>query len=224
VTAQRQNSTTRSPDVAEEKLEDRSGTNNLNAFGLLGPTDGVTNRCGLVGSRGGNECVRHFLKQLGRNATNLLHHFGGVARKMAAQHLENAARMLQRRIALGETQAVALVEPALRIVGALLFVPARKKTGRPFLGVAKIFAQNAGGISEVHHIIAKEKVVLDNVPDECAQKRDVAAGTDRHPNVGQGTGAGKSWIDMDNGRAALFCLHHPAETNRVRLGHGRAFD
>src|SRR4029434_4688000 len=29
---------------------------------------------------------------------------------------------------------------------------------------------------------------------------------------------------MDDGRAALFGFHHPAETDRVRLSHGRAFD
>jgi hypothetical protein len=29
---------------------------------------------------------------------------------------------------------------------------------------------------------------------------------------------------MNNGRAALLCFHHPAETDRVTFGHGRAFD
>jgi len=62
------------------------------------------------------------------------------------------------------------------------------------------------------------------VPDESAQKRDVSAGADRHPNVGQRTGARKSWIDMNNGRAALFCFHDPAEADRVGFGHGGAFD
>src|SRR5947199_204585 len=91
---------------------------------------------------------------------------------MAPQNLENTARMLQSRIPFGKTQPVALVEPALLVVGALLFVPAGEKAGRAFVRVAELFAQNAGGIGEVHHIIPKEKVDLDNMPDEYPQKRE----------------------------------------------------
>src|ERR1044071_7960959 len=29
---------------------------------------------------------------------------------------------------------------------------------------------------------------------------------------------------MNNSRAALLCFHHPAETDRVTFGHGRALD
>src|SRR5207248_6034582 len=95
VTAQRQNPTSRSPDIAEQKLEDRCGANNLNAFGLLGPTDGVTNRCGLIGTRGGGKSISHFVKQRRRDAANFLDHLGRIARKVAPQYLENTARMLQ---------------------------------------------------------------------------------------------------------------------------------
>ena len=76
----------------------------------------------------------------------------------------------------------------------------------------------------MHHVIAKEKIVLDNVPDEAAEKCDVAAGADRHPDIGQRARARKSWIDMDDGRAALLRFHHPAEADRMRLRHRRAFD
>ena len=76
----------------------------------------------------------------------------------------------------------------------------------------------------MNDVIAKEKFVLDDVPDESAEKRDVAAGADWHPNIGQRARARKSWIDMDYGRAALFRFHYPAKTDRMRLGHGRAFD
>src|SRR6266536_5883048 len=60
--------------------------------------------------------------------------------------------------------------------------------------------------------------------DDSAEKRDVAAGADRHPDIGQRARARKSRIDMDDGRAALLCFHHPAETDWMRLGHRRAFD
>src|ERR1017187_4797472 len=133
--------------------------------------------------------------------------------------------MLQGRIAFRKTEAaIAVVSPALLVVGALPFIPAREKAGRSFFRVAKIFAQNAGRIGEVHHVITEEKIVLDNVPDNAAEKRDVAAGAHRSPDIGQRAGARKSWIDVNDGGAALFCFHDPAKPDRVSFGHGRAFD
>ncbi len=133
--------------------------------------------------------------------------------------------MLQGQIALGETKAaVAIVEPGLPVVAALLPAPAGEKAGRAFFGVAKIFAQNAGGIREVDDVIAEKKIVVDNVPDESAKKRNVAASADRHPDIGQRAGTRKSRIDMNNGRAVFLCFHHPAEADRMRFRHRRAFD
>ena len=76
----------------------------------------------------------------------------------------------------------------------------------------------------MNDVIAKEKIILDNVPDDAAEKCDVAAGAHRHPDIGQRAGAGKSRIDMDDGRAAFLRFHDPAETDRMRLGHRGAFD
>ena len=72
----------------------------------------------------------------------------------------------------------------------------------------------------MHHVIAEEKIVLDKVPDEAAEKRNVTTGAHRHPDIGQRARARKSGIDMNDGRAALLCFHDPAETDRVRFGHG----
>src|SRR5207253_6513133 len=163
---------------------------------MLCPTERITNRRTLVRTRSGDERVRNFLKKRRRNAANFLYHFWRVTSEVAAQRLENAPRMLQGQIALGETKAaISFVEPGFPVVAALLPVPAGEKAGRAFFRVAKIFAQNAGGIGEVHDIVAKEKIVLDNVPDETAEKCDVAAGAHRHPDIGQRARARKSWID-----------------------------
>src|SRR5260370_8197457 len=84
---------------------------------------------------------------------------------MAAQRLKNAARMLQSQIALRKAEVgLTFVEPALVVVSALLLVPPGEKPGRSLLGVAKIFTQNAGGVREVHDVIAQQKIVLDNLP------------------------------------------------------------
>ena len=192
---------------------------------MLRPTECITNRRTLVGTRSGNQSVRNFMKKRWRNAANFLYDLWRITREVAAQSLENTPRMLQGQIALGETKvSMALVDPGLSVVAALLRVPAGEKAGRTFFRVAKIFAQDAGRIREVHDVIAEEKIVLDNVPDDPAKKRNVAAGADRRPDVGQRAGTRESWIDMYDGRAALLCFHHPSETDRVTFGHGRAFD
>src|SRR2546425_1937149 len=172
---------------------------------MLCPAERITNRRTLVGTRSGDQRVCNFVKKRRRNATNFLHHFGRVTSKVATQRLEDAPRMLQGQITFGETKAaIATVKPGLPVIAALLPAPAGEKAGRAFFGVAKIFAQNAGGVGEVHDVIAEEKIVLDNVPDEAAEKCDVAAGAHRHPDISQRAGARKSRIDMNNGRAAFL--------------------
>src|SRR6267378_7966313 len=124
---------------------------------MLGPAERITNRRTLVRTRSSNQCLRNFVKKHRRNAANFLYHLWCVTSKVAAQRLENAARMLQGQIAFGEAKAaIAMVEPALPVVAALLPVPAGEKAGRAFFRVAKIFAQDAGGIREVDDVVAKE--------------------------------------------------------------------
>ena len=112
--------------------------------------------------------------------------------------------MLQGQIALRKTKlGLAFIEPTLFVVSALLFVPAGEKSSRSFVGVPKIFAQNARCVGEMNHIIAEEKIVLDDVPNESADKCDVAPGADRYPDVSQRARARESRIDMNDGRATL---------------------
>src|ERR1700676_375123 len=128
---------------------------------MLRPAERITDRRALVRTGSSDERICNFVKESGRNAADFLHHFGRVTSEVAAQRLQNATRMLQSRIALWKTEAaIAVVGPALLIVSALLFVPAGEKAGRTFFRVAKIFAQNAGRIREVHDVIAEEKIVF----------------------------------------------------------------
>ena len=78
------------------------------------------------------------------------------------------------------------------MVGALLIRSSRRNSRRSFFGVAEIFAQNAGRVGEVDHIIAEEQIVLNDVPNEAAEKGDVATGANRHPDIGQRARARKS--------------------------------
>src|SRR5207253_8688116 len=96
---------------------------------MLGPSDGITDCSGLIRAGRPNECVCHLVKQARRDAADLLHHLRGVTGKMPLQLLKHATWMLQRKIALRETESVAFVKPTFRIVGSLFFVPAGEKAG-----------------------------------------------------------------------------------------------
>src|SRR5437870_13250707 len=127
---------------------------------MLCPTERITNRRTLVRTRSGDERVRNFLKKHRRNAANFLYHLWRVTSEVAAQRLENAARMLQGQIALGETKAaIAMVDPALPVVAALLPVPAGEKAGCSFFGVVRILVHNAGRVGEEDNVHAYEKIV-----------------------------------------------------------------
>src|SRR6478672_11028153 len=73
-------------------------------------------------------------------------------------------------------------------------------------------------------VLAKVQLILNQVSDESAEKNNVCAGADRHPNVGQRARAREPWIDMDDRGALLLRFHHPAKTHRVRFGHRGTFD
>src|SRR6266566_7668858 len=124
---------------------------------MLRPAERITNRGALVRTGSSDQRIGNFMKKRRRNAANFLYHLWGITSEVAAQRLENAPRMLQRKIALWETKAViSFVEPGPPIVAELLTATAGEKAGSVFFRVAKIFAQNAGRIGEVENIFAKE--------------------------------------------------------------------
>ena len=57
---------------------------------------------------------------------------------MPLQSLENTVRILQSEIALRMAEPVALVEPAIRVVSALLFVPTGEIAVAVVFRVAKL--------------------------------------------------------------------------------------
>src|SRR6476659_114068 len=76
----------------------------------------------------------------------------------------------------------------------------------------------------MNDVLAKVELVLDQVIDESAEKYNVSTGADRNPDVDQCARTRKARIDMDYSGATLLRFHDPAKTDRVRFGHGRAFD
>src|SRR5437667_7534960 len=186
---------------------------------MLRPADGITDRRGLIRTGCCNERVSDFLKKRRRDTANLFDHLWRVTREMPFEFLEHTLWILQSEIPFGIAQSFALVFPGFHLIGAPVLAPAGEITVCVIFRVAVLIAQNAGRIRVGNHVIAKEEFVLDDMMDNSAKKRDVAAGAKRHPDVGQRARARKPWIDMDYGRAALFGLHDPTKADRMRLGH-----
>src|SRR5439155_18833962 len=127
-------------------------------------------------------------------------------------------------VSFGIAPTFALVFPAIHLIRPPVLVPAREITVCVISRIAIFIAQNAGRIRVMNDVIPEEEFVFDDVMDNAAKKRDVAACADWHPDIGQRARPRKPWIDMDYGRAALFGLHYPAETDRMRFCHRRAFN
>ena len=82
VTAQCENSAAGPADISKQQLQNRSRANDLHAFGMLCPSDRVTNRSCALRPGCGSERVRHPVKDIWRNAAHFLHHLRRVAREM----------------------------------------------------------------------------------------------------------------------------------------------
>src|ERR1041385_4727201 len=67
---------------------------------MIPPPGRVAARAGPVGARRRGERLGDFQERVARHAAGAFDHLRRVAREMAPQDLENASRMLERRIAL----------------------------------------------------------------------------------------------------------------------------
>src|SRR6187401_3381434 len=118
----------------------------MHAFGMLRPSDGITNRRGLIRAGGSNEGVCDFLKKYRRDPTHLFDHLWRVTRKMPFQFLENALWILQSEIAFRMAEPFSFVFPAFHLIRAAVFVPAGEITVCVVFGIAVIITQNAGRV------------------------------------------------------------------------------
>src|SRR5438067_1083719 len=247
VTAQRHDAAAGPPHVAEQQLDDRGRADVLHADGVLRPADRVAEGAGALAARVPAQLLGDADDQIGRDAADLADELRRVARIVPAQDLVDAARVLQRLVALYLRHALAadlafrsagndllvtgsrnrsvdpFVLPRGGVVLALLLVPAAEQAAQ-ILGVLVILADDHRRVRVVDDVLLERAVVGENVVDDRAEERDVRPGADRHVDVRHRAGARKAWIDVDDGGAALLGFHHPLEADRVALRHVRALD
>ncbi len=106
---QRQDATARTPDVAEQELNDRRRADHLRSRRMLGPPQGVGDRTRPLAAGVPAEQLRHLDHVLGTAAADPGHGLGGVARVMALEDLQDAHGILERRI--GARQAPRSIRP-----------------------------------------------------------------------------------------------------------------
>ena len=176
-----------------------------------------------------------------------LDHLGRVAGEVALEHLEDAARVLQREVALQRAlehagarllverlggvlaragrrrDLAALVHPARAVVHPRLGVVAAEDAAE-VLGVLEVLAHQRGGVRVVLDVLLEVGLGLQHVVDEAAEEGDVRAGPDRQVLVGDRARAAEARVDVDDLRAVLLGLHHLAEPDGMRLRHRVALD
>ena len=133
---------------------------------------------------------------------------------MFFQKLEDAARVLQRRVAARLSGRIRVIGPGFHVIGLEHFIPFAEHS---FLK-AVLVTDDERRIGIVPDILGMDKVVLQGVIDEPAQKGDVRAGPDLGIDVCFGCGPGKAGIDGDELRSVLQCRLDPFKGYGVVLG------
>src|SRR5262249_23979242 len=100
MTAQGENSAAGSADISQQQLQNRGRSNDLHSFGVLRPANCVANRSGPLGAGCSSQTMRDFVKKVGLDAADFLHHLRRVPGEMPFQFLKNTLRVLQCEIAL----------------------------------------------------------------------------------------------------------------------------
>ena len=94
--------------VAQQQLDDRRGADDLHADRVLRPADRVAERRRALAAGVLAQRLRDLEELLLRAAADLGDALGGVAAVVALQQLEDAARVLERRVLL---RGLAVLEP-----------------------------------------------------------------------------------------------------------------
>src|SRR5689334_13311012 len=93
---------------------------------MLGPANGVCKRGRALAAAVLHERLTNAQEKVLRRAANALDHLGRVAREVAPQYLEYAARMLQRVVTFHRAVIALLELPRRRVVSADGIAPLRR--------------------------------------------------------------------------------------------------
>ncbi len=212
---------------------------------MVRPADGIAKSARPVASRVVAEGFGDLQEPVARSPADLFHHLRRVALEMALQNLEDAHRVLQRKIVTprarhrgalrvrlagvsgtlsrGRLIERVFVHPRIEVVFGVLFSPARKKPVQ-VLCIAEVVVDDGRRVGVVEDVLPEVPFILDDVANQSAEERDIGAGAKCGVNVRDRAGACEPRIHVDDHGAALFCLHHPLKAYRVILRHVRTLN
>ena len=129
VPAQRHDPAAGAAHVAQQRLQDRRRPDVLGAHAVLGPADRVDERRRPVAAAVGGDPLGHLRERLRLDAADLGDHLRRVAGEVPLEHLEDAARVLQRLVALAASPGRR--GRRCRPPGTGRRCPRRRRAGRP---------------------------------------------------------------------------------------------
>jgi len=207
VTAEREDPSSGTADIAKQQLQNRRRSDDLHAHRMLRPADGVADSRGSVGAGRSAEDLRDVEERVTRNAAHVLDHLGRIACVVTLQNLKHAARMFQgrisgrRRVLRGLAAAIlsmastlafvrdvlvlgrrTFVRPAIWRVAMGSRIPAGEESVQ-ILGVAKVLRNDRCRVRVGDNVIAKLEAVHQHVIDERAEERDVGASANGYPPI-----------------------------------------
>src|SRR5216683_5252183 len=195
--AQSENASSRSSDVAQKHLKDRSRSNDLRTFRLLRPTQRIANGSCLFRARCRAKRLRNFQKPLAGNPAKPFNQLRRVSRIMPFHNLVYTPWMAERGVALaipevgGGSSAILVVtgmrsgapgrhsaaldaspvKPSAFVVTAILSVPAGEDASQIF-SILELLCENDRSVGVVDHVLAKIFFVFYNEITETPEKQD----------------------------------------------------
>ena len=190
--------------VAKQKLHDAHDAAVLRAIGVLRLAKRVKDRTGLVGAARGSIGLPDLKEHVMVHASDAFDHFGRIAGVVSLHDIQNAARILQRFIALehlefrraglvdpGKSRAfgrvpqlllIGVVTPGFVVVLLLDRIPAREEAR---IGIELVVvAKQAGSVRVAEDIVLVIALVLQDVVDHPAEERNVGPRTQTAVDIG----------------------------------------
>ena len=226
MSTQRHDARTRTADVAHQQLQDRSGTDELCAQGVLGKAQCICEARGAIRLGVIRDGVSQIEEVLLRDTAGLLHHLRGVTGVVTLENLEHRVRVLQSLVFLHVPRRTLRLTDILPRVGdvlAGLWVIARKQAIQ-VLRVLVIGGNDGGGVGVREHVIVEVELVVDHVLDDRAEQDHVSTAANADVAVRESRSTGVARIHVDDARAALLGLNYPLEAHWVALGHVRTLN
>ena len=203
-------------DIPQQELDDAHRADILDPDGMLGPPHCVENVSRPVGLAGGGVKLVDLQQLVLRRSGHPGHKFRRVAGVVSLEELVNAVRVLQGRILPDRPGGVGLIGPGRLVVFSVL------ESGKDPIVVSRQLESRIDqkrGVRIVPDVLFLDQVVVEDVFDHPAQKRDVRPRTERGVKVGLRRRLREPGIDADQFCPLIHRLRDPLERDgMVRCG------